>query len=142
MQPKLSFFSPTAPYAARRTGYYTLSPESKENALLLEHTLPLSLREKAFASANAVISRVSRENGNSASIKQNGDAWNVDISVNDMGSELLHLSMYAPSPEIAAFMKENFLSDPVLFYKGIIALLSGDISQVKALEPTPDENYN
>ena len=142
LQPKLSFFSPTAPYAARRTGYYTLSPESKENALLLEHTLPLSLREKAFASANAVISRVSRENGNSASIKQNGDAWNVDISVNDMGSELLHLSMYAPSPEIAAFMKENFLSDPVLFYKGIIALLSGDISQVKALEPTPDENYN
>ena len=55
LQPNPSFFSPTAPYAARRTGYYTLSSENKKHVLLLEHTLPLSLREKVYASATAVL---------------------------------------------------------------------------------------
>ncbi|MBE6885133.1 MAG: DUF4364 family protein [Ruminococcaceae bacterium] len=141
LQPNPSFFSPTAPYAARRTGYYTLSSENKKHVLLLEHTLPLSLREKVYASATAVLLKANRESGNTATVRRNGDAWAVDISVNDMGSDLLRLSMYAPTPEIADFMKENFLNDPAFFYKGIIALLSGDPDQLKSIEPTPDENY-
>ncbi len=141
LTPPTSFFSPEAPYAARRTGYYTVSPASRDNALLLESTLPLSLRERVYASAAAVISRTARECGNKAEIVPDGDGWRVNITVNDLGAELLSLSMYVPSPELAEFIKSNFLKDPALLYRGAIALLSGDIEQVKKLDPTPEESY-
>ena len=141
MKPLASFFAPSAPYAARRTGYYSVSAASRENALLLEPTLPLALREKVYASAAGVLAKVARECGNRADIRRDGDGWRVEIAVNDVGAELLTVSMYVPSHELAEFIKGNFLKDPSLLYKGVIALLSGDISLVRQLEPTPEENY-
>lgn len=141
LKPLDSYFAPSAPYAARRTGYYTVSPASRENALLLEPTLPLALREKVYAAATGVLAKAARECGNRAEIRRDADGWRVEITVNDVGAELLSVSMYVPSHELAEFIRDNFLKDPSLLYKGVIALLSGDISQVRRLEPTPEESY-
>lgn len=69
------------------------------------------------------------------------DGYIVDMTICDIGSDLLSLSLFMPTEQEADQVRQHFLSDPLLTYKGVLALLTGDLQTVGQLIPTKDEDY-
>ena len=105
---------------------YRLTDLGRQTAITFSGTLPASVREKAV---------------NHASIRKTEDGYIVDMTICDIGSDLLSLSLFMPTEQEADQVRQHFLSDPLLTYKGVLALLTGDLQTVGQLIPTKDEDY-
>lgn len=107
---------------------YKTTRLGRETAALFERRLPLSVREKAMAAAVQLLARIKRESENRVEIEENGKGGcTVTCSVLDMGDPLLRVSVYVPERDQAEAVKKRFQSDPQTVYRGVLALLTGDV---------------
>ena len=120
---------------------YHLTDLGRQTACTFSGTLPVSVREKAVKSARHQLLRRKIESSNHASIRKAEDGYIVDMTICDIGSDLLSLSLFMPPEQEAEQVRQHFLSDPLLTYKGVLALLTGDLQTVGQLIPTKDEDY-
>lgn len=120
---------------------YHLTDLGRQTACTFSGTLPVSVREKAVKSARHQLLRRKIESSNHASIRKAEDGYIVDMTICDIGSDLLSLSLFMPTEQEAEQVRQHFLSDPLLTYKGVLALLTGDLQTVGQLIPTKDEDY-
>jgi len=117
---------------------YILTPKGKDNAKLLDRELPKSVREKAVQAILRTLARKKRLKENRTEIHQVEDGFQVTLHVLDIGSDLMKLELFVPDLEVAKQVRTNFLNDPGLLYKGVLALLTGDMKTVGELAPSKE----
>ena len=121
--------------------FYTLTDLGVETAQKLEKMVPKSVREKAVKAAVKLLARVDRDQTAKTSISPCGDGFNVEFRLVDMDSDLMKLTVFLPEKNQAESVRREFLNDPILFYKGILALLTGDLKAVGELIPSKEAEF-
>ena len=61
------------------------------------------------------------------------DGWQISLTIPDLGSDLLSLTIFMPTRRECEAIRRRFLNDPMLIYKGVFALLTGDTQTVGEL---------
>lgn len=116
---------------------YTLTPVGENAAETFEKTLPASVREKAVNVANRYFVRRERRAHNKAEVQKADDGYLLTLTITDVGSDLLKLTILLPDEESCDRIRERFLDDPIVVYKGVVALLTGSFENVGALLDDP-----
>ena len=126
---------------SREEALYDLTALGRETADTFAGTLPVSVKEKAVKSARHQMIRRKIESSNHATIRKEEDGYIVDLTITDLGSDLLKMSLFMPTEQEAKQVQQHFLSDPLLTYKGVLALLTGDLQTVGELIPTNEDDF-
>lgn len=112
---------------------YNLTDLGESAAGTFEKTLPLSVREKAVDAANRYFIRRERRAHNKAEVQKADDGYLLTLTITDVGSDLLKLTILLPDEETCGRIRERFLDDPIVVYKGVVASLTGSFENVGAL---------
>lgn len=112
---------------------FVLSASGKEISSSFEDRLPPAVRERATGALERILTLMRRQRENRVEIVQVEDGWKVSLTIPDIGSDLLSLSIFMPSRKECEAIRRRFLNDPMLVYKGVFALLTGDTRTVGEL---------
>lgn len=114
--------------------YYKVTRLGAGTAELFERRLPASIREKAVKAAVRLLARIRRESENRVEIGADpGGGYAVDCVVLDQGDDLMRVRLLVPDMRQAELVKRQFLQSPETVYKGVLALLTGDVQAVGEL---------
>ncbi|MEF9852536.1 MAG: DUF4364 family protein [Hydrogenoanaerobacterium sp.] len=120
---------------------YSLTSLGEKTSVEFSGTLPAAVREKALESARNILERQKNAAENIVTIDKVKDGYMVNMIISDIGSDLLNLSVFMPTETEAEAVKRQFVRDPLLIYKGSLALLTGDLKTVGELVPTNNAFY-
>ena len=101
--------------------YYTATDLGRETSETLERSLPKTVRDKTIRADNG--------------------GYTARMRILDGDDELLNLSVFLPDRAQVESVRRAFLGDPALLYKGVLALLTGDLKAVGGLIPSKDAEY-
>lgn len=121
-----------------QTEFYTVEELGKKTARALYTSLPKSVRDRTIESGQRVLARHRRLQEVTAEIVQAEDGFQVTLGIPDHGTDLIALTVFAPTRTEAESIRRRFLNHPVFIYKSILALLHGDRSFLGEL-PTGQE---
>jgi hypothetical protein len=107
-------------------GSLSLTETGRQIADTLSGMIPLTLRERSVKSAIQMLTRIRRERENTVTIEKLDKGCNVTCTINDQHSPLLSITLRVADTLQAQIIKENFLNDPVLFYRSVLSALTGD----------------
>ncbi len=108
-------------------GRYTLSPEGEKLADTFRQKLPAAVRERAQRALDDVLTLLRRQQENKVRVKKVGDGCEITLTITDIGSDLMSLTLFLPTEKECEQVRRRFLNDPALLYKGTMALLTGDM---------------
>ncbi len=103
---------------------YTVSKTGKLIASSLGDDLPLTIRERAFASVCDLFMREQNKNENSVEIIKQTRGYMVDCHINGGDHDLLRFQLYVPDSKQARLVKKNFQNNPEIIYKTMIATIT------------------
>ena len=104
-----------------------------------EKNIPASVRDKAVSAARHYFVMKRRRAQNTVTVKRVQDGYLMTLTIADVGSDLLSMTILLPDEQSCDLVKRRFLNDPVVIYKGVVALLTGSYENVGALlEPAED----
>ena len=109
---------------------YVLSPLGKSTAKTFEATLPAAVKERGVIALNSILKQIRRQKENRVTIEKKEDGFVVTLTIPDIGSDLLSVSIFMPTRKECEAIQNRFLNDPMLVYKGVFALLTGDLNTV------------
>lgn len=119
---------------------FQLSDLGIKTSQTFEKSIPLTIREDSVRVAEEYLLKKRIANENLVEIKKTEDGYNISLRITDIGSDLLDLSLFIPGEEEGLAIKERFLRDPSVIYRGVVALLTGDDATVRLiLAQTMDE---
>lgn len=95
---------------------------------LSDDLLMAAVREKSYISAMRHLSLEKRKAVVAQSSEQEGTGYIFHCSINDMDGLALNLSLRADSYNQLNRMKQNFEERPDVVYRGIIALVTGNVN--------------
>lgn len=103
-----------------------LTDLGKKTSQTFYKTVARSVREKAVDVLSQCVlqDRFARENR--TEIVETEDGFRLELSLNDVGNDLMTISLYAPSREICETMKKRFLTDPTRLYRLVLSDLMGE----------------
>jgi hypothetical protein len=104
----------------------SLTETGEQIANTLSGMIPYTLRERSVKSAIQMLTRIRRERENTVKIEKLDKGCNVTCTINDNNSPLLSFTLCVADQLQAQMIKENFLNDPVLLYRAMLAILTGD----------------
>lgn len=107
-------------------GRLTLADTGRQVADTLSGMIPYTLRERSVKSALQLLTRIRRERENTVTIEKLSHGYNVTCSIDDGEHPLLSFTLRVADDLQAQMIRENFLNDPVLLYRSLLAILSGD----------------
>ena len=96
-------------------------------------TLPRSVRDKTLETAQSILDAVKRDAENCVQIQEVQDGYQLTLSVKDIGTDLMNLTLFLPSMEECKRVQQLFLEDPFTLYQGILALARRDANGLKSL---------
>lgn len=113
------------------TECYMLTEEGQEASETLEHIVPLSVRKKAVKAAVRSLyrRRNEKETRFQTEKRENGVFLTCTVLEAD-GSEMMSIRVKVADTYQAEVIKEQFLNNPGLIYRGTLALLIGDVDSV------------
>ncbi len=103
--------------------FLTVTPLGSKTAEYFESKLPITVREKALKASKEALIRERLEKENKVEITKRDDGYSVTLCISDVGTNLMELSLFVPSEEHCRDIKEKFLQDPTVVYRGLISLL-------------------
>lgn len=103
--------------------------------------VPLSVRERCEEQLKRQLKLSRRIRENTVSITKTQDGYSITLEIPDVGTPLVSLSMFAPTRELCESIRRRFLNDPLTFYKGVVALTTGDITSVLPLMPEAENLF-
>ncbi len=112
---------------------YALTPLGKGVSDTFEAGLPPAVRQRATEALERILTLVRRQRENRVEIRQAADGWLITLTIPDIGSDLLSLTIFMPTQQECEAIRRRFLNDPMLTYKGVFALLTGDTDTVGEL---------
>lgn len=98
--------------------------------------LPPAVRQRAQCALDDMLTLLRRQRENKVQINQVGDGWQITLTITDIGSDLMSLTLFLPTEEECGQVRRRFLNDPMLLYKGTMALLTGDMETFGDLTPS------
>ncbi len=107
-------------------GTLSLTDTGIQIANTLSGMIPYALRERSVKSAIQMLTRIRRERENSVKIEKIENGYNVTCIINDYDSPLLSFTLKVADQLQAQMIKEKFLNDPVLLYRAMLSILTGD----------------
>lgn len=116
-----------------RERYYEVTELGVTTADTLAHDLPAAIRDKALAAAKRYLAMQERRARNKAEVRKVADGFLLTLTITDVGSDLLTTTILVPDKETCGRISERFIQDPVLVYKGIVAVLTGSFETVGPL---------
>ena len=89
--------------------------------------VPYTLRQRSVAAALQLLKRRSIEQDNKVDIRKLEEGgYSVTCTVQDCGRDLLSVTLRVSDQWQADQIKEHFLNDPSLLFRGNLAILTGD----------------
>ncbi len=73
-----------------------------------------------------MLTRIRRERENSVTMEKLPNGYNVICTIHDAEEPLLSLTLRVADEPQAQLIREEFLNDPVLLYRSVLAILTGD----------------
>ena len=110
-----------------------------------EAGLPPAVRQRATEALERILTLVRRQRENRVEIRQAADGWLITLTIPDIGSDLLSLTIFMPTQQECEAIRRRFLNDPMLTYKGVFALLTGDtdtVGELVSLQPDLFQDYS
>lgn len=124
---------------------YALTPLGKGVSDTFEAGLPPAVRQRATEALERILTLVRRQRENRVEIRQAADGWLITLTIPDIGSDLLSLTIFMPTQQECEAIRRRFLNDPMLTYKGVFALLTGDtdtVGELVSLQPDLFQDYS
>ncbi len=109
---------------------YRISELGAQSVSSVEFNLYDSVKEKALRSAHRLLAFYKNGNRIDSEIVPEGEGYMVKCSITDKNKTLLDLNVYLTDDKYADDMKENFMERAEVIYKGVLALLSGDVNYI------------
>ena len=78
---------------------------------------------------------------NKVEIRQVEDGWQITLTITDIGSDLMSVTIFMPTRDACERIRHRFLNDPMLTYKGVFALLTGDTKTVGELVSSQEDLF-
>lgn len=108
--------------------YYVISELGISMVSEVQGAVYASIREKALRSAQRLIALKRTGNRISCEITPEGHGYMLNASMVDNEKTLLSLSTFVTDGDYAKKMQQNFNERAEIIYKGVMALLSGDVN--------------
>lgn len=102
----------------------TITAKALFDVGVIERDLPKSIREKAVKSALKILTRERIERESQVNVIRLDHGFHVELSVCDMGTELLKITVYVTDESQIEIVKRNFYNDAVSIYSGVISSLT------------------
>ncbi|MHC1696340.1 MAG: DUF4364 family protein [Eubacteriales bacterium] len=93
----------------------------------LQHLLPFSVRDRGLKMALRLLQFKKTGATISHSMKEEGSGYRFDFSISENGADKIRLSVLVPQKETAIAMDYTVEQRPEVVYRGIMAMLTGDI---------------
>ncbi len=106
-------------------GYVSLTELGRKTAETFYKSIPRTVREKALDALSQCVLQERFAKENRAEIVETNDGFRLELSLNDVGNDLMSVSLYAPTREVCEMMKKNFISDPTVLYRAVLSVLMG-----------------
>lgn len=103
-----------------KDGALSLSVKHPEAIELVEHDLPLTIREKSIELCQKIIAKEIYKRENKVEVEKTDAGYNVILHVNDDQIDYMKLTLYAPTIEQAELIKDKFITNPVKVYQKLI----------------------
>ena len=84
-------------------GRYTLSPEGEKLADTFRQKLPAAVRERAQRALDDVLTLLRRQQENKVRVKKVGDGYEITLTITDIGSDLMSLTMALLTGDMETF---------------------------------------
>lgn len=108
------------------TGFLSLSADGKTVAENLYDDLPLTVREKATATAMKLIARRRSERENRVEITKCDGGCKVECTLMSGDLALMSVSLYVPDKRYASKVREQFLDNPESIYRTVLSQMTGE----------------
>ncbi len=106
-------------------GYVSVTELGRKTAETFYKSIPRTVREKAIGALSQCVLQERFAKENRAEITETSDGFRLELSLNDVGNDLLSVSLYAPTREVCETMKKQFISDPTVLYRAVLSVLMG-----------------
>lgn len=120
---------------------YTLSSLGRQTAETFEAGLPASVRDRAVSALHNILKLLKRQEENHVEIEKTDDGYQLSLTITDIGTDLMSIKMFMPTLEECETVRRRFLNDPTVVYKGVFALLTGDLATVGELLPSGENLF-
>ena len=110
-------------------GLLYLTGEGRQAADTRVGMIPYTLRERSVKAAVQLLTRKRRERENQVDIRKHDTGCTVTCTIRDVDEPLMSLSLRVADDMQANLIKEQFLEDPTLLYRSLLAILTGDASR-------------
>lgn len=107
-------------------GTLVLTETGCQIADTLAGMIPYTLRERSVKAALQLSTRIRRERENSVKIEKLEKGCDVTCTINDNNQPILTFTLRVADRMQAQLVRENFLNNPVLLYRSLLAILIGD----------------
>lgn len=108
-------------------GTFKLTEAGVRTALEFKSSVPLTVRERTMDTAEKTIRARKLEEENTVSYVKVDDGFMLTMTVKDIGSDLLTLTVFLPTEKECIQTRQRFQEDPLRIYQGVIGLLLGEI---------------
>ena len=120
---------------------FALTDLGKKASAAFEEDLPAAVRERGVRAMDRILTLVRRQKENKVEIRQVEDGWQITLTITDIGSDLMSLTIFMPTEKECEKIRRRFLNDPMLTYKGVFALLTGDTDTVGELVASQEDLF-
>jgi hypothetical protein len=109
---------------------YRISKAGEEAVANVEMRLFTSVREKALRSALRLLAFYKTGNRITSSVTEKDGGYILNCTIADSSRKLLDLNVFLTEKYYAETLKNNFDERAESIYKGVLALLSGDVNYI------------
>ncbi len=113
-------------------GRISLTETGRQVGDTLAGMIPYTLRERSVKAALQLLTRIRREQGNTVELEKLDHGYRVTCTIQDSASPLMSVSLRVADDMQAGLIRENFLDDPTLLYRSLLAILTGDAGMRRA----------
>ena len=113
-------------------GRISLTETGRQVGDTLAGMIPYTLRERSVKAALQLLTRIRREQENTVELEKLDHGYRVTCTIQDSASPLMSVSLRVADDMQAGLIRENFLDDPTLLYRSLLAILSGDAGMRRA----------
>lgn len=102
----------------------SITPRAFYDVIEIEKSLPRSIREKAVSAALKIMARDKVESESKVEVEELEKGFHVTFTVEDVGTQLLKLTVYVSDRAQIELVKRNFFNNAVGIYSDIISSLT------------------
>lgn len=110
----------------------SLTDTGRHIAGSLSSRIPFTLRERSLQAALQLLTRLRRERENRVVVEPLRHGRRVTCTIEGEDAPLMEVSLWVADEMQAGLVRDNFLNDPTLLYRSLLAVMTGDAHMKRA----------